>query len=113
MVALLTSSRFGLCDYEMEHLCRIHLGEDKGSCWPTLVHFLTPFLQRTVIGGLGLLSWRDVTLRQQMMETFLASEVHSKMLDYYWSVWQEARAALEARKWADLVTPSAAASGLR
>lgn len=124
MMAMLTSSRFGLCDYEMEQLCRRHLLPDgsqdddkKASCWPTLAYFLGPFLQRTIIGGLGLLTWRDVTLRQQMMDTFLAASeagrVHRMMLDYYWALWTEAKTALQAQDWADLATPASAISALR
>ena len=127
MMALLTSSRFGLCDYEMEQLCRRHVtakggGQDDGgsnrtSCWPTLAYFLGPFLQRTIVGGLGLLTWRDVTLRQQMTDTFLtandAGQVHRMMLDYYWAIWTEARDSMQADNWAGLATPSSAANALR
>ncbi len=113
MIALLTSSRFGLCDYEMENLCRIHLGSDKKSCWPTLAHFLGPFLQRTIVGGLGLLTWRDVTIRQQMKDTFLTPEIHGKMLDYYWALWKEGRTDMEAHNWTDLATPGTSTNALR
>lgn len=118
MIALLTSSRYGLCDYEMEQLCRLHLIDGDNSSWPTLAHLLAPFLQRVVVGGLGLLSWRDATLRQQMTNTFLAgqgeaSDVHRKMLDYFWSVWQESRTALSKSNWAGLASPSSAITNLR
>ena len=124
MIALFTSSRYGLCDYEMEQICRLYLpmqqqlGSGSGSTngwasWASMAHLLAPFLQRVVVGGLGLLSWRDATLRQQMTETFLAdphetADVHRKMLDYFWQVWRQSRTALESRNWIDLATPSAA-----
>lgn len=118
MIALLTSSRYGICDYEMEQLCRLHLCESDNSSWPTLAHLLVPFLQRVVVGGLGLLSWRDATLREQMTNTFLvvrneAVVVHRKMLNYFWSIWQESRALLESRNWTDLASPSLAITNLR
>jgi hypothetical protein len=118
MIALLTSSRYGICDYEMEQLCRLHLCESDNSSWPTLAHLLVPFLQRVVVGGLGLLSWRDATLREQMTNTFLVDRneavvVHRKMLDYFWAIWQESRALLESRNWADLASPPSAITNLR
>lgn len=118
MIALLTSSRYGICDYEMEQLCRLHLCESDNSSWPTLAHLLVPFLQRVVVGGLGLLSWRDATLREQMTNTFLVDRneavvVHRKMLDYFWTIWQESRTLLESRNWTDLATPLSAITNLR
>ena len=118
MIALFTSSRHGLCDYEMEQLCRLNLSTKGWASWASLAHLLAPFLQRVVVGGLGLLSWRDVTLRQQMTETFLAdpyetADVHRKMLDYYWQVWRKSRALLESRNWIDIASPCTASSSLR
>lgn len=118
MIALLTSSRYGICDYEMEQLCQLHLCERDKSSWPTLAHLLVPFLQRVVVGGLGLLSWRDVTLREQMTNTFLVdcdetAIIHRKMLDYFWTIWQESRALLLSRNWTDLASPSSAITSLR
>lgn len=116
MIALFTSSRYGLCDYEMEQIFRLYLpGSTNGwASWASMAHLLAPFLQRVVVGGMGLLSWRDATLRQQMTETFLAdphetADIHRKMLDYFWhKVWRQSRAVLESRNWIDLATPSAA-----
>ena len=118
MIALLTSSRYGLCDYEMEQLCRLHVSDDDHISWPTLAHLLAPFLQRVVVGGLGLLSWRDATLHQQMTNTLLAGQeeavaVHRKMLDYFWAVWQESRTLLTNSNWASLASPSVAITNLR
>lgn len=118
MISLLTSSRYGLCDYEMEQLCRLHLSDGDNISWPTLAHLLAPFLQRVVVGGLGLLSWRDATLRQQMTNTFLvgpdeALAIHRKMLDYFWTVWQESRTLLANSNWAALASPSLAIANLR
>lgn len=118
VIALLTSSRYGLCDYEMEQLCRLYLSDDDSNSWPTLAHLLAPFLQRVLVGGLAVLSWRDQTLRQQMTDTFLAdrqqaTNIHRKMLDYFWSVWKEARTLLENEKWATLACPSSASIHLR
>ncbi len=118
MIALLTSSRYGLCDYEMEQLCRFHLSDGDSNSWPTLAHLLAPFLQRVVVGGLGLLSWRDATLRQQMTNMFLvgqdeAATVHRKMLDYFWTVWEESRTLLANSNWTGLALPSLAITNLR
>ena len=118
MIGLLTSSRYGLCDYEMEQLCHLYLSTKGWPSWASLAHLLAPFLQRVVVGGLGLLSWRDVTLRQQMTETFLAdphetADVHRKMLDYYWPIWRQSRTLLESRNWIDLASPCTASTSLR
>jgi hypothetical protein len=99
MISFLTSSRYGLCDYEMEQLCQLHMPSAGKNLWPKLAHFLAPFLCRVVVGGLSLVSWRDVTVRQQMMARYLADDearqaVHWQMLDYYWQVWRQWRATL-------------------
>lgn len=118
MIALLTSSRYGLCDFEMEHLCRLNFSDDDNNSWPTLAHLLAPFFQRVVVGGLGLLSWRDATLRQQMTNTFLKNReekvaIHQKMLEYFWSVWQESKTSLASRNWIGLASPLTAINTLR
>lgn len=118
MISLLTSSRYGLCDYEMQQMCRLHLSEGGSSSWPALAHLLAPFVQRVVVGGLGLLSWRDATFRQQMIKTFLADKeearsIHRKMFNYFWTVWQEAKSSLQSRNWVDLAAPSTAITNLR
>lgn len=122
MIALLTSSRYGLCEYEMQQMCRLHLNKvDCGgwsSSWPALAHLVAPFLQRVVVGGLGLLSWRDATFRQQMINTFLAEKeearsIHRKMFNYFWTVWKEARSSLQNHDWIELAAPSSALTNLR
>ena len=117
MIAFLTSSRFGLCDYEMEQLCQLYLpasASEKNS-WFVVAHVLTPFLRRSVVGGLSLVTWRDAAVRDEMHRTFLvdAQAIHWQMLDYYQNIWQQARASLQRRALVDLFSPSLAHISLR
>lgn len=119
MIAFLTSSRFGLCDYEMEQLCQLYLpaSPSKKDSWFVIAHFLGAFLKRSVVGGLSLVTWRDPTIRDQMSCAFLsdAQTIHRQMLDYYQNIWQQARAALHRRALLaiDLFSPSLAYPSLR
>lgn len=117
MMAFLTSSRYGLCDYEMEQLCQLYLpaSPSKKNGWFILAHYLTPFLKRSLVGGLSLVTWRDAAIRDQMSRTYLcdAQAIHRQMLDYYQNIWQQTRAALNQRALVDLFSHPEANTGLR
>lgn len=119
MLAFLTSSRFGLCDYEMEQLIQLYLpaSPSKENNWFVIAHILSAFLKRSVVGGLSLVTWRDATIRDQMSRAFLSDgqTIHSQMLDYYHNIWHQAREALHRRALhaVDLFSPSSTYASLR
>lgn len=103
MISVLTSSRFGLCEHEIEHLCQQHAPSASKNNWSKLAYFLAPFLKRVTVSGFNLISWRDSRVGRQMARRYLADQqtrrhVHALMLQYFQLLWDRCTTELHFDK---------------